>query len=962
MRRRLLLLVALAAASCGHDFRLPALAGLEIAGLEVSPPRVGPGARLRIQFETSASSVAVTVNGRPAVRESVAGSRHLFGYGVTGDEGEVLNVDVRAELAGEVRGEQVQVTLDARAPEAPDLARLVLEQNPPGEPDWLSALAGVVAASDAAALEVAVDPGATLVLARLPLAGDRSAEPADLGDNAAARLYVFALDDVGNRSPPTALANDVAGPLLQQVDAAPRQPRAGRRFEVVLRFDEPLASSPRVRLANEAAALETTGAPSGDGGWRAVFEVALSAGPARLEVQAEDAAGNPSLSQRTIEVLPPDVIDPARIALRRLSAGATQWRVGGLSGAVPVGALVEARTREPGGVETSWGVCFAGFDGSFSALLIERDLGAEDEVLLVASDDGGAEIARAVVRPDLRPPALLGVEVSPPLAGPDTLVQIALEADEPLGPATRVRLNGRDANASGFAGHTARFEYFVVGDEPSGTVAIAIEAADLAGNLTRDSSHGVTLDLTAARVELQADGASWQEPPDPPYEAVAPAQIAVAVSDPESGVAGGGWSLTNVRTGARWDGAAWAAAGAPIEFPLDAFGRAQTAVSGAMLPELERIRMRVRTRNGVGLESQRTEHFARYSRPRFSLAYPALAPLLSQDPQNLPTGETLALARVGEHGICAVGMTWADFQNGGALQLLWSPDGGQSWSQRPIPGVTLTELEPLPWRLQFDPQGQQGLILGSRGLIVRLDATCNAVEVVDAGLGDWTCQAAWDGATTWMATYEGVFRSEDGGSHWTPVDVGAQVAFSGIATLAPGRLLAVGDAGTIVASDDGGASWALQDPWTVQPLWDLAVTPGGIVYVSGRGTVALSRDGRSWVPLPAVDIPTPGLVASSVEGYFVRAAGEEPVVRFDYEFVENGSRVFAMGWFRYSTTAPGWSRVFSSHPYRALGSVFYLWDYAPFDAYSAFYGGLAYAWRHQPGRFNLLLWSNTGGE
>jgi photosystem II stability/assembly factor-like uncharacterized protein len=60
------------------------------------------------------------------------------------------------------------------------------------------------------------------------------------------------------------------------------------------------------------------------------------------------------------------------------------------------------------------------------------------------------------------------------------------------------------------------------------------------------------------------------------------------------------------------------------------------------------------------------------------------------------------------------------------------------------------------------------------------------------------------------------------------------------------RAWAVGDAGTIVRSDDGGASWTLVPSGTSEPLRGVTGDRGGVVVVGGHGTILASTDGATF--------------------------------------------------------------------------------------------------------------------
>src|SRR5262249_53569279 len=106
-------------------------------------------------------------------------------------------------------------------------------------------------------------------------------------------------------------------------------------------------------------------------------------------------------------------------------------------------------------------------------------------------------------------------------------------------------------------------------------------------------------------------------------------------------------------------------------------------------------------------------------------------------------------------------------------------------------------------------------------------------------------------STLFAATYDGIFRSTDGGSSWTPVSSGLRSRFVVSLAVDPnsGTLFA-GTAAGIFKSADGGAHWgSVGHGLTNQFVSVLAMHPQspGILYAGTNGGVFKTADGaKTW--------------------------------------------------------------------------------------------------------------------
>jgi photosystem II stability/assembly factor-like uncharacterized protein len=125
-----------------------------------------------------------------------------------------------------------------------------------------------------------------------------------------------------------------------------------------------------------------------------------------------------------------------------------------------------------------------------------------------------------------------------------------------------------------------------------------------------------------------------------------------------------------------------------------------------------------------------------------------------------------------------------------------------------------------------------------------------------------------DGSRLFAGTASGdVFRSDDGGIHWTALDPGSRGAFPRAIATAPGDSqtvwLATLGAGAF-ASSDGGTSWSPLGAAVASTIFDLAFDPTGRLYAAtDQGAFRSDDGGLSWLSIQQ-GLP-PGPVISLAE-------------------------------------------------------------------------------------------------
>ncbi len=218
----------------------------------------------------------------------------------------------------------------------------------------------------------------------------------------------------------------------------------------------------------------------------------------------------------------------------------------------------------------------------------------------------------------------------------------------------------------------------------------------------------------------------------------------------------------------------------------------------------------------------------------------------------------------------------------------------------PLPRVTMERL----LLIDATHQGSRVVAVGDRGYIVLSDdngrnwkrakspaaTLLTAVEFVDAKTGwavghDSTILATADGGDTWtqqfsapaeqrpfldvlfvdrergfaIGAYGAFFETQDGGRSWNPRKViEDDKHLNAFVRLAEGRLVILGEAGTILLSADAGKTWApVPSPYRGSLFGGLVADDGAVVAFGLRGRIFRSTDsGKTWKAVDNASVAT----------------------------------------------------------------------------------------------------------
>ncbi|HYH21885.1 MAG TPA: YCF48-related protein [Azospirillum sp.] len=198
--------------------------------------------------------------------------------------------------------------------------------------------------------------------------------------------------------------------------------------------------------------------------------------------------------------------------------------------------------------------------------------------------------------------------------------------------------------------------------------------------------------------------------------------------------------------------------------------------------------------------------------------------------------------------------------------IVFSDDGGATWKQAQVPTrATLTAVSFVDERT--------GWAVGHGGVILRTTdgGATWTLRHREGGDGAPLLDVHFTGAHTGLAVgaYGAVLATADGGATWTRAPAAdSDMHLYGLLPLRDGRLLVVGEAGSLRLSADGGKSFeTLDSPYDGSLFGAVQAADGGILVFGLRGHVFRSDDGgRRWTRVETG-------VTASIMGGMVRADG-----------------------------------------------------------------------------------------
>jgi len=186
--------------------------------------------------------------------------------------------------------------------------------------------------------------------------------------------------------------------------------------------------------------------------------------------------------------------------------------------------------------------------------------------------------------------------------------------------------------------------------------------------------------------------------------------------------------------------------------------------------------------------------------------------------------------------------------------IVYSDDQGKSWTQASVPAA------PLLTAVDF-ADAKNGLAVGHDAVILAthdggetwtqaFSAPAEQRPLLDVRFVD-------KGHAIAVGAYGAYYDSADGGRTWNARKIIADDKhLNALVDLGQGRLLIVGEAGTLLASNDSGGSWnPVTSPYKGSLFGAVVATDGSVVAFGLRGRIFRSTDrGATWKPVddPAV--------------------------------------------------------------------------------------------------------------
>ena len=172
-------------------------------------------------------------------------------------------------------------------------------------------------------------------------------------------------------------------------------------------------------------------------------------------------------------------------------------------------------------------------------------------------------------------------------------------------------------------------------------------------------------------------------------------------------------------------------------------------------------------------------------------------------------------------------------------------DGGRTWKTQRIEhgGELLNSV--------FFLDSQQGWISGAAGLLLRTNNGGDTWEDAHSGRVEdlWTIRfsSAKEG---WIVGEDGlIVATTDGGATWTQQHSGTRIGLYGLARSRSGILIATGEKGTSLRSENG--AWIQTPSGTSETLYAVSAADENVFWAVGSAgaTVGSSDGGKTWTPV-----------------------------------------------------------------------------------------------------------------
>lgn len=417
---------------------------VSIDSLEPNPATTGATVAIVFHADVALTSCNASVGGQAAACDDPAGMNctcHLDVTAAAPPEGSatVVAVAVAADGSGEARGELV---VD-RSPPVLAPSRMSIGRFPAGQDDTVSATAGAVqdAWTRVESLEFWASPERDDLLLELAPEEDGSLPPASIPDSSGApgalsppRLWVSAVDQVGNRSPRSEIANgrDDQGPVfdpehafITRYDLTRADTVTGQTGAVEAHGCQPL----EVRLYQRADGMDpiVTAAPGADGAFGPIEIGTPDQAPARVWAAGVDKCG---LEGGRVEITDGANLSGPGLALDRVTWHRREWGtadgLAGEAGAVTPEACWPTEVHACDGIDGEpIGTATIADDGSFAEITIGTGSASASRIWVEAEDKCNTVSGRTEV--------VSGSDTEPPVIDEDRVVFHLCDTGNPDG-------------------------------------------------------------------------------------------------------------------------------------------------------------------------------------------------------------------------------------------------------------------------------------------------------------------------------------------------------------------------------------------------------------------------------------------------------------------------------------------------------------------------------------------------